>query len=216
MSLTETNCPAVTATPLSVKVPPPGNVVISTAKRLFAGLSFRSLNPKSAALKTYAVSSSVVTVLLAPCGASLTLLTVRLELAVAELKAVVPPFVVVLAVPPLAPLLWSQARNVIPVATVPFQLAAGKNRTRVLASAASSRADAVEGVPNASHVEPPLIVYCHDPCVLSAAVTAIPDRAPKSESVTSPATSADTSVPEFVTSSSLIVVTLFEPDRTGA
>ena len=55
--------------------------------------------------------------------------TVMPEWAVAVLKAVVPPFDVVLAVPPAVPLVWSQARKVMPVATVPLKSAAGSNRT---------------------------------------------------------------------------------------
>ncbi len=50
MSATETNCPAVTATPLSVSVPAAGSVVIFTARRVLAGVSFGSLKPKSAAV----------------------------------------------------------------------------------------------------------------------------------------------------------------------
>src|SRR5262249_59678865 len=73
--LPDTNCPPVTATPLSVSVPAPGNVVISTARRALAGLSFGSLNPKSAVLNTYGVSSSVVTVLFVPWGRWLTPVT---------------------------------------------------------------------------------------------------------------------------------------------
>ena len=49
MSATETNWPAVTATPLSVSVPAAGSVLIFTASRVLAGLSFGSLKPKSAA-----------------------------------------------------------------------------------------------------------------------------------------------------------------------
>ena len=47
MSATLTNCPAVTATPLSVSVPAVGSVVIFTANSVLAGLSFGSLKPKS-------------------------------------------------------------------------------------------------------------------------------------------------------------------------
>ena len=62
----------MTATPLSVSVPAAGSVVISTASEIVRRVSFGSLNPKSAAVNTYAVSSSVVTVLFAPSGASFT------------------------------------------------------------------------------------------------------------------------------------------------
>jgi hypothetical protein len=49
--------------------------------------------------------------------------------AVALENALLPPFVPVLAVPPAVPLVWSQARKVMPGATVPFQLALGTKRT---------------------------------------------------------------------------------------
>jgi hypothetical protein len=62
-------------------------------------------------------------------GASFTAFTVMLLLTVALLNAVVPPFVVVSAVLPAVPLVWSHARNVIPFITVPFQFAFGTNRT---------------------------------------------------------------------------------------
>ena len=69
------NSPALTSTPLSVRLPAPGSVVIFTALSALAGLSAASLKPKSAPAKVYAVSSSVVTVLLVPAGASLTAVT---------------------------------------------------------------------------------------------------------------------------------------------
>src|SRR5689334_23326286 len=50
MSATETNSPALTATLLFVSVPRPGNVVIFTARNVFGGVSFGSVNPKSAAV----------------------------------------------------------------------------------------------------------------------------------------------------------------------
>src|SRR5207237_1148249 len=77
MSATLMNWPALTATPLSVSVPDPalGSVVIFTASRLLAGLSFGSLKPKSATVNVCAPSSLTVTVLLAPDGASFTLVT---------------------------------------------------------------------------------------------------------------------------------------------
>ena len=82
MSATLTNCPAVTAMPLSVRLPAPGSVVILTAASALAGLSFGSLKPKSAAVKTFAVSSSVVTVLSVPAGASLTAVTLMVKVSV--------------------------------------------------------------------------------------------------------------------------------------
>ena len=50
-SATTMNCPLVTATPLSVRVPAPGSVLIFTARSVLAGESLVSLNPKSAAAK---------------------------------------------------------------------------------------------------------------------------------------------------------------------
>src|SRR5437588_673252 len=84
MSATDTNWPAVTATALLVNEPAPGVVVISTAARALGGVSLGSLKPNSAALKVWVASSSTVTVLSAPAGASLTGLTVRVTAALAE------------------------------------------------------------------------------------------------------------------------------------
>jgi hypothetical protein len=52
-----------------------------------------------------------------------------LALAVAVEYAVVPPLVVVSAVLPAVPVVWSHARKVMPLLTVPFQLALGTKRT---------------------------------------------------------------------------------------
>ncbi len=71
MLAAETNCPAATAAPESVRLPAPGRVVTLTLDSALAGASFGSVKPKSATLKVYAVSSLVVTVLLVPTGASL-------------------------------------------------------------------------------------------------------------------------------------------------
>ena len=65
-----------------------------------------------------AVSSGLL--LLSNTGALLTALTVRLAVSVAVEKAVVPPLLVVSASVPLVPLVWSQARKVIAVASVPL------------------------------------------------------------------------------------------------
>ena len=79
MFATDTNCPAVTATPESASEPAPGTVVILTLASALAPAtlpaSVRSVNPKSAAVNVYTVSSSVATVLLVPAGASLTEVT---------------------------------------------------------------------------------------------------------------------------------------------
>ena len=52
MSAMPMNWPVVTATPLRVNVPAPGNVLTFTASRAFAGVLSGSLKPKSAAVKT--------------------------------------------------------------------------------------------------------------------------------------------------------------------
>ena len=63
----------------------------------------------------------MVVKLLAPLsdGASLTSVTVMALVAVAVLKALVPPLLEVSTLLPAVPLVWSQARKVIPVATAP-------------------------------------------------------------------------------------------------
>src|SRR5438128_5512863 len=104
-------------------------------------------------------------------GGSLTAATAIPAVAVAALKALVPPLVDVLAVPPAAPLLWSHARKVIPAATVPLKFAAGTKRTRVDASAASRRAAELLGLPKLLHVAPPLRENCHAPLLLSTPTT---------------------------------------------
>ena len=58
--------------------------------------------------------------MLSNTGASLTALTVRLAVSVAVEKAVVPPLLVVSASVPPVPLVWSHARKVIAVASVPL------------------------------------------------------------------------------------------------
>src|SRR5687767_5609804 len=50
ISATEMKSPALTATLLFVRVPRAGNVVILTARNVFGGVSFGSVNPKSAAV----------------------------------------------------------------------------------------------------------------------------------------------------------------------
>src|SRR2546423_2809191 len=70
-------------------------------------------------------------------GASLTALTVMFAAAVLLLKAVIPPLLVVLAVLPTAPLVWSQARKVMLAETLPLKFALWTKLTRVDALAAS-------------------------------------------------------------------------------
>ena len=50
----------------------------------------------------------------------MTAMTIRLAVSVAEEKAVVPPLVDVSAKVPFVPVVWSQARNVIALASVPL------------------------------------------------------------------------------------------------
>src|SRR4051794_9807708 len=104
----------------------------------------------------------------------------------------------------------------MPLLSVPFQLALGTKRTEVFASAASSSEAAALGEPKLFQLLPPLVEYCHVPFVLTTAVTAMPDKAPASASVTFVEISADTSVPGLLAGSSLIAVRLFAPDSTGA
>ena len=156
------------------------------------------------------------TVLLVPSGASLTAVTVMPALAVAVENALVAPLVVVSAVAPALPLVWSQARKVIPPARAPFQLASGTKRTEVLASAASRIAFTAVGAANAFHAPPLLVVYCQVPLLLFTVVTAMPAAAALSASVTWPAISADTRVPLSLAGSSLMLFRLFAPASTGA
>ena len=89
--------PTVTAAPPSVRLPAVGRLDMVTAIKALAGLSFASLNPKSVAAKTQAVSSLVVSVALEPDGASLT--GVRLKVIVFAVGSrSTPPLVV----PPLS------------------------------------------------------------------------------------------------------------------
>src|SRR4029077_19020693 len=111
-------------------------------------------------------------------GASLTAVTVRLAVSVAVLNDVVPPLVLTSADPPFVPVVRSQARNVIAELMVPLKSVAGTNRIRVRASAASRRAVVAEVEPKAFQLVPPFVENCQVPFTASAAVTAIPSRAP--------------------------------------
>ena len=96
-SVTAINCPLVTATPLSVRLPAAGSVLIFTARSVLAGESLTSLNPKSAVARRYGVSSRVLTVLVVPEGASLTEVTLTVNV-LGLGSRLIPPF----AVPPLS------------------------------------------------------------------------------------------------------------------
>ena len=117
---------------------------------------------------------------------------------------------------PLAPLVWSQAWKVIPSVTVPFQSASGTKRTKVPASAPSSRAASTLGDPNAVQTVPPSVENSQVPLVSSTPTTAMPATAPGSASVTQPEIRSDTSVPPLVNASSLIPARSSAPEITGA
>jgi hypothetical protein len=85
----------VTAAPESVRLPAAGRVEIFTAARRLAAASFGSVKPKSAAENVYEKSSSTVTVVFAPAGASLTEVTFT-AIVLADGSRSTPPF----AVPP--------------------------------------------------------------------------------------------------------------------
>src|SRR5436305_812762 len=70
-------------------------LLVLTAARLLAGLSDRSLKPKSLAANVYSVSSFVVTVLSAPLGASFTAATLTVILSLHDALPIS-----LLAVPP--------------------------------------------------------------------------------------------------------------------
>jgi len=135
--------------------------------------------------------------------------------AITALYGVAPPLLVVSAVPPRLPAVWSHARKLIPRSAVAVKCVLTTNRTRVSASAASSRAAGSEGVPKSVQLVP-LVAYSQWPLELLADVTAIPRKSPDSTSLTFPEINAETSVPVSLGSPSMIGFRLFAPDRTGA
>ena len=94
------------AAPLSTSVIPPVNA-----------LSGEPTAPLGTPASSPTVSERAV---FASTGASLTALIVKFAVSVAVLKAVVPPLVVVSAVPPFVPVVRSQARKVIALVIVPL------------------------------------------------------------------------------------------------
>src|SRR5436190_305123 len=122
MLATETDWPAVSATPLLVSVPDAalGIEVITTAANALAGLSFGSLKPNSSAVKAWAVFSLVVMVLSVPAGASFTLVTL-IVIVLADWSVLTPP----LAVPPSS---WTW--NVKLASAAPLAWSAGVNTSR--------------------------------------------------------------------------------------
>src|ERR671937_953732 len=103
----------------------------------------------------------MVVKLLAPdsTGASLTSVTVMVDVAVAVLNAVVPPLLLVSTLVPATPLVWSQARKVIE-ALAPL-LPSGTKRT--LSEERSSSAELPETVPMLVQVLPLSVEYCQVP-----------------------------------------------------
>src|SRR5438552_1650065 len=120
MSPTLTNCPAATAAPWTLSVPVPGSVVIFTAWKALGGVSWGSVTRRSARANVYGVSSSVVTVVAVPTGASLTGVTFTVSARGVGSRST-PPF----AVPPLS-CTW----NVKLAYGVPLASAAGANTSR--------------------------------------------------------------------------------------
>jgi len=161
-------------------------------------------------------ATSTSTVQSAPVATNGPGMTAMVAVAIAVLKGVEPPLAVVSAVPPLVPPCWSQARNLTPGSTVPVKSVAGTSLTRVYASAASRRAEVPDGVPSSNQVAPPLVVYCQVPREPFASVTAMPDSAPASWSVTLPTIKADTGVPPLAESFLSMALRLLDPDNTGA
>src|SRR5262245_36923416 len=87
-------------------------------------------------------------------GASFTALMVMLAVSVAAENAVAPPLVVVSTLLPAPPLVWSQARKVMALLTMPLKFAFGWKYRRVAASAPSSSAELSATAPTAVQFEP--------------------------------------------------------------
>ncbi len=137
-------------------------------------------------------------------------------LAVAVLKAVVPPAALASAVVrPEVPPVWSQALT-CKAADTPFQSASGTKRTRARPSAGSRRALAAVGAPMADHVLPPSRLASQRPPVVPAPTTAMPESAPASGSVTCPDRSAETARPGLAAASSCRAGMACTPASTGA
>src|SRR5208282_4894625 len=104
------------------------------------------------------------------------------EVALAALKAVEPPLIVVSTLAPAVPEDWSHARNATE-AVGPFRIPGTKRNMSV---ARNSNAELSETDPTAFQVVPPLSEYCQRPVLLLSPVTAIPCGALWSASVTLP------------------------------
>ncbi len=108
----------IVAAPLSVTDATPFVTVTRTVERLPFGSATLSAFPV-AVLKTSAPGPEFCVAGIELTGAMFVLLTVIDAVSVAVENAVVPPLLVVSAVEPAVPLVWSHARNVIPLDTVP-------------------------------------------------------------------------------------------------
>src|SRR5947209_18339609 len=135
----------------------------------------------------------MVVKLLAPesTGASLTLVTVIWLVAVAVLKAVVPPLTLVSTFEPALPLVWSQAQKVT-LAVVPFW-PSGMKLGRAVGR--GKRSEELLTLPTLFQVLPPSVEYCQAPVLLLMLVTAMPCTAPLSTSVIFPETKVATESP---------------------
>src|SRR5262249_30223182 len=136
--------------------------------------------------------------------------------AVALEKAVPPPLLLASTFEPAVPEVWSQARNVTALLTVPLKPELGTRRSLVLESALSSRALVGETEPTLVQLEPPSVVYCQEPWLVSVAVRAMPVEALRLVSLTLPLMRADTRVPALFVSSWAMELKLLAPLSTGA
>ena len=92
MSTTLMTCMLVIVMPLSRYTPcaAEGKLVTMTLSRVLAGASLASANPKFAAVTTVAMSSRIVTAMLAAVGASLTEITLMLTVSLSVLVKALP------------------------------------------------------------------------------------------------------------------------------
>src|SRR5438477_33303 len=85
------------AAPLRVSEPADGIVVIFTASRVLAGLSFGSVKSEEHTVRVHAEVKLIVRLVLVPAGASFTLLTLKVSVVAGWSRSSAP-----LAVPPLS------------------------------------------------------------------------------------------------------------------
>ena len=120
----------VSAAVIAMPVRAPASTSVTLSRPPAGGLRSTSADTRVPTAPTGAPASSFTAVSAGAAaalstGASLTAVTTMLAVSVAVEKAVVPPLVMVEALPPPVPLVWSQARNVRALAMVPLKLAAG-------------------------------------------------------------------------------------------